>query len=134
MQIFTELDFKIMPWKNGGGVTTELFCLNDPTHSSVLFRLSIARVEYDGPFSNFLGIDRTLLLLKGKGFNLESINSNTVIEFNSAPFNFKGEDSVKCTLIDGPCVDFNVMTARSFAHSKVFVENLSKNSPFFFQS
>lgn len=55
-----------MPWKNGGGVTTELL-IEPPgaTLDNFEWRLSMARLDADGPFSAFPGIDRYLAMLEG---------------------------------------------------------------------
>lgn len=127
METFSQSNFKRMPWKNGGGVTTELFCIKDLANSTLLFRLSIASVESDGPFSHFPGLDRILLLLEGKGFHLKGTDIDSITTLNTPPLYFKGEESITCSLIDGPCVDFNVMTSRSYAHSKVEIRNISEN-------
>eukprot|EP01035_Chromulina_nebulosa_P052956 gene52956-72284_t len=53
-----------MPWRNGQGMTEEI--VNFPPESSLAdfdWRLSIAHVEKDGPFSVFPGVVRTILLL-----------------------------------------------------------------------
>lgn len=112
-----------MPWKNGGGTTTELFRLSSP--ESFLFRLSMATVNSDGPFSHFQNIDRILMLIKGHGFHLEGLNTS-LTDFQT-PLYFKGETPVNCTLINGPCHDFNVMTDRSYAKSLISVVELSQN-------
>lgn len=55
-----------MPWKNGLGMTTELFV--DPpgaTLDAFDARLSMARVDADVPFSVFAGVERTLMMLEG---------------------------------------------------------------------
>ena len=129
IQTFTQKDFSEMPWKNGGGVTTELFRLNDPESSAFLFRLSMANVLNDGPFSSFPGIDRILLLLKGKGFHLEGTTTKTSLTESTPPLYFQGEESINCTLIEGPCIDFNVMTARHYAKSTISVEKYCGNAP-----
>ena len=123
IQFFTHKDFIQMPWKNGGGFTSELFRLNDPKDSSLIFRLSMAQITSDGPFSTFIGIDRILLLIQGKGIRLEGSSINTSLSLNSPPLSFKGEESINCILIDGPCIDFNVMTARHFAKSTISLVN-----------
>lgn len=119
-----------MPWKNGGGITTELFSIKNPSNSSFLFRLSMASVKSNGPFSTFLGIDRILFLLEGKGFHLEGPVLSTAVELNTPPLYFKGEDPINCILIDGPCIDFNVMTARHYAKSTILFKNVPENTPF----
>lgn len=128
IQTFTQKDFIEMPWKNGGGTTTELFRLNDPKSTTFLLRLSIASVKSNGPFSNFPGIDRILFLLKGKGFHLKGPNINTLLKEDLPPLHFKGEDPIECDLVDGPCIDFNIMTARQYAKSTISFETSSGNS------
>ena len=51
---------KVMPWKNGGGVTTEI--AKDGSEP-FLWRASRAQVASDGPFSYFPGYDRILIIL-----------------------------------------------------------------------
>lgn len=123
IQTYTLKDFIQMPWKNGTDVTTELFALNDPKDNSLLFRLSMASVTSDGPFSNYPGIDRILFLLKGKGFYLESSQTTLSLGLHTPPHSFSGEESINCILLDGPCVDFNIMTARSYAKSTISFVN-----------
>ena len=57
-----------MPWKNGGGETAEI-AVSPPGAALDDFdwRLSMARVETDGPFSAFPGIDRTLVDPRRRG-------------------------------------------------------------------
>ncbi len=52
------------PWKNGGGVTREIVC-QPPGAGLAAFdwRVSIATIASDGPFSLFAGIDRVITLL-----------------------------------------------------------------------
>jgi environmental stress-induced protein Ves len=121
IEIFKKSDFKSMPWKNGVGITTELFLLPVNNSNSFLFRLSLAKVTLDGPFSIFPNIDRILLLIEGHGFNLKSPERKVELNKKLAPFIFKGEEAFTCKLLDGPCVDFNIMTDRSYAQSMVSV-------------
>src|SRR5687768_11288563 len=61
-------NYRRQPWKNGGGFTTELMV--EPDGDRWLWRLSIANVEQSGPFSDFAGYERTLMLLSGEGMEL----------------------------------------------------------------
>lgn len=57
-----------MPWKNGRGITREIYRaehLGAPT-----WRLSLAEVTSDGPFSRFPGFERILTVVKGGGMRL----------------------------------------------------------------
>lgn len=113
-------DYRDVPWKNGGGTTRELFKLPHPRDADgFLLRLSIATVAESGPFSNFPGIDRTLLLLEGAGMVLTVDGQSTRLDEPLAPFTFPGEAKTDCELVAGPVRDFNVMTARGLARATV---------------
>lgn len=111
-------EFQLMPWKNGGGSTLELFKIPHPQKpKDFAFRISIAQVEQDGPFSEFPGIDRDIMLLEGSGFTLSMPGLEKKLSQVFHPYSFKGENKLYCRLINGPCMDFNVMTARSLYRS-----------------
>ena len=61
------------PWKNGGGSTTEI-AIAPPGAGLDDFdwRISLATISEDGPFSVFPGIDRTLILHTTEGPNVEA--------------------------------------------------------------
>lgn len=126
VHIYSSKDFKEMSWKNGGGVTTELFRI-PKSDDAFLFRLSSAQVSTSGPFSNFPHVDRILLLTEGNGFHLQGSDlDHTMNDFNT-PLCFEGETPIDCTLLNGPCRDFNVMTDRSYAKSLISVVELALN-------
>lgn len=106
-------DWRTMLWKNGRGVTHELVRLGDGAGGFGL-RMSIAEVSSDGPFSRFEGVDRVITPIAGKGFRLRRADGFTVtLDRVGEPFAFAGEDDWACTLLDGPTMDFNVMTDRA---------------------
>ena len=73
MRLIRSKSYRRMPWKNGGGETTEIAV--SPQNASLEafdWRVSMARVESDGPFSAFPGIDRTLAVLEGQGIELDA--------------------------------------------------------------
>ncbi len=89
-------DYKIMPWKNGGGTTTEIAIFPERAELGAFdWRVSIAEVSSEGPFSRFPGYDRTIMLLEGKGMILDA-GSNGLIELREPfqPQRFPGEWSV----------------------------------------
>jgi uncharacterized protein len=113
MQFIRANSLQSSRWKNGGGKTTEI-AVWPPGASLDAFdwRISMATVEQDGPFSEFPGIDRTLALLKG-GLKLQFRDRPTsVLTPGSAPVSFPGEVAVKAELWGGPADDLNVMTRR----------------------
>ncbi|MCE2667350.1 MAG: HutD family protein [Limnohabitans sp.] len=62
-------DTPVSPWKNGGGTTQSLVCW--PSPSDWVFRMSVARIDSDGPFSEFKGVDRWFAVLSGEGVVLQ---------------------------------------------------------------
>jgi environmental stress-induced protein Ves len=118
MRILRRADYRKMPWKNGKGVTEEVASFPEGAGLSDFgWRLSIAHVAEDGPFSVFPGIDRTITLLAGKGMILDLPDERVALEAGGAPFSFSGGLEISSRNIDGPTVDFNVMTRRGvYAH------------------
>jgi len=109
-------DFRVMPWKNGGGSTTEL--LVEPPGATVatgfLWRVSMAPVAASGPFSAFPGMDRTLLLVAGGGLALEhGPHGRQRLEAPLAMARFQGDWDTRCVLEQGPCQDFGVIADRA---------------------
>lgn len=134
IEVFKQSDFKIMPWKNGGGITTELFRLPSSDNNSFLFRLSRAEVSSNGPFSAFPNVDRILLLIDGRGFHLSSNNRKIELNKKLDPLSFHGEEIFSCALIGGPCIDFNIMTDRNFANSTISVIRPNNDAPMNFKA
>jgi environmental stress-induced protein Ves len=107
-------DLPSMPWKNGGGSTVELIAApQGATVADFDFRISVATVSQDGPFSLFPNIDRTLALVDGEGLTLHLAGEAPIFIDDVTPFaSFPGETSIHATVIDGTTMDFNVMTHR----------------------
>ena len=116
-------DYKVMPWKNGAGSTTEL--LIEPagaTLEAFEWRLSMAAVAASGPFSCFPGIDRTLLLLEGDGLELDyGAHGRALLPGPLVPASFSGDWATHGRLLGGPCKDFNVMSDRARVKQTVTV-------------
>ena len=100
-----------MRWANGGGWTTEIVA--EPSGRQWEWRMSVADVEAAGPFSLFPGVDRTIALISGAGFAL-TINGGdeVIIDVPYEPFDFAGDATTSCRLIDGPVQDINMMTSQ----------------------
>lgn len=129
-KILSAKDFRSMPWKNGGGVTRELYrAPHSQDAERFLLRLSMAQVASHGPFSLFPGIDRTLLLLKGRGLKLFFADEiEIVLDQPLSPIYFAGEDSIECELLDGPIEDFNIMVDRQWGKTTVQLSQASSFS------
>lgn len=57
------------PWANGGGITREIAALRGA--GGILWRISLADVDAEGPFSVFAGLRRILTVIEGAGMVLE---------------------------------------------------------------
>lgn len=109
------------PWKNGGGSTRQL--LISPAGAGLVdfdYRVSLASVASDGPFSRFDGVDRQLLILQGAGLELKLDGRDSLrLTPGDAPLAFAGETPAQSRLLDGPLTDFNVMTRRGRYQSRL---------------
>ena len=67
-RLLRNADHRRMPWKNGGGETVEVIVHPEGASLSDFgWRVSMATVASDGPFSVFPGIDRTIVVVEGAG-------------------------------------------------------------------
>lgn len=101
-------------WKNGAGWTREI-ALGPAGASADDFgwRLSVAELERDAPFSAFPGIDRCIVVIDGAGMALHDAAGAPVRTLAPLePWAFEGERALHAHLAHGPCRDFNVMTRR----------------------
>ncbi len=121
-RVLTTADYRQTPWKNGGGRTTEL-ALHPPAADFTRFawRASVADVAADGPFSEFAGVDRTLVLLRGAGMRLTGGAVALDVRVPFEPVAFAGDVACGCVLHDGPVQDFNLMVRRAEARASVEV-------------
>lgn len=119
MHILRAANYKTMPWKNGMGFTTEIAVSPGAQGLDGFdWRISMARVEADGPFSLFPDIDRTLLVLEGDGIDLSVADREPVRLDRDSIHCFPGDQAAFAALVGGPIVDLNIMTRRGqFRHS-----------------
>lgn len=101
-------------WKNGAGTTREI--ARGPEGAGIDdfdWRISLAEVERDAPFSTFPRIDRCIVVLHGAGMAMHGGDGGLVQTLHPLlPWSFDGEQVLSARLLDGPCSDFNVMTRR----------------------
>jgi uncharacterized protein len=112
MLVIRPSEYRIMPWKNGGGVTTEIFA--SPSSGDFDWRVSIAMVNEDGPFSNFNGYERHIMTLAGEGMRIEIEGRGWFDLEPFRPFSFSGDMRASGALLNGPVLDFNLMVRRDF--------------------
>jgi uncharacterized protein len=108
-------------WKNGGGSTTQVAVAPpDAGFDDFEWRVSLATIASDGPFSPFPDVDRTLVLVEGHGVTLDVDGEEQIVVNSDAPvFAFHGEAEIKARLHHGPVTDFNVMTRREGCYHEI---------------
>jgi hypothetical protein len=111
--IVPRASFAAQPWKNGGGTTFEAI-RRPPGGDPFLWRVSLAQIDSSGPFSDFTGYDRKMVLLQGRGVALKLGNGeHRALRTVGDWLQFDGAMPVHCDLLDGPCMDLNLMVSKS---------------------
>lgn len=126
MKLLRSSDYRVMPWRNGGGITTELFV---DSAERFRFRASIADVRTSGPFSRFEGYDRHIMIVEGEGMTLACGEHGDIDLAPFAPRMFSGDWDVHGTLRAGPVRDFNWIVDRAKARSALEVRVLEAPTP-----
>ena len=120
--------FTATPWKNGGGITHVAIRV-PPTGEAFLWRVSVAQIDASGPFSDFAGYDRKMVLLRGRGIALEfGSGEHCALRSVGDWAEFDGAMTTRCELLDGPCVDLNLMVSKSL-RTAARIERLSEPTP-----
>lgn len=126
MRIVRQSQFKSSPWKNGGGITHE--AMRSPALGDAFrWRVSVAHIDRSGPFSDFAGYARTMVLLRGRGIALKlSDSTRRDLRAIGDLAQFDGALGVDCELLSGPCVDLNLMTSNALEPVHARVERLHR--------
>ncbi|MEU8504208.1 HutD family protein [Streptomyces brevispora] len=124
-------------WKNGGGVTREIVASPGTAPGEATggaegvatggaadafdWRVSLADVTEDGPFSVFPGVDRTLTVVEGAGMDLMVGGEHHIVDEPYWPHDFPGDLETDGRLLAGPVVNLNVMYRRDRTRAEVAV-------------
>jgi environmental stress-induced protein Ves len=122
------VEHRKMPWINGRGVTHEVAVAQ--FGDSWDWRLSIAEVAEDGPFSALPGVDRVLVVATGNGMTLTIDGAqHELARFESLAFD--GDSDTVGEPTNGPVYDLNVMVKREANIGKPMIEvrHLERNTP-----
>jgi environmental stress-induced protein Ves len=125
VRVIRNEDLVRVPWKNGGGTTAEVAAFPEGSGFDTFgWRISMADVAADGPFSVFQGIDRTLIVVEGNGIELDVEGIAYPLDRTSPKLSFSGDDITTGRLLSGPIRDLNIMTRRGqFRHRARFVQS-----------
>jgi environmental stress-induced protein Ves len=92
-------------WRNNGGVTREVV-------STDVWRVSLAEITADGPFSHFPGLQRVFTVVAGPGVELTVGDAAPVVVAPLHPFAFPGHAATGARLLGGPVTALNLMTTQ----------------------
>jgi environmental stress-induced protein Ves len=123
MRKLTPEQFKVMPWKNGLGFTTELYRLN--SGDDMMFRISMAKVTESGPFSDFSGYDRTLVNLGPGVMNLTMNAGPKSVLSPLQVIHFDGSWPVHCE-VTASSEDLNIFCRQSRYFASTCIHLLAK--------
>lgn len=99
-----------MPWANGKGTSYEIASdRNEGDHWS--WRIAIAPVVVDGPFSALPGIDRELVVIEGNGMVLD-VDGESVECLPGRVVQFPADLMTFAQLVEGSVVDLGLMVVR----------------------
>jgi environmental stress-induced protein Ves len=120
-RILRASDYRRERWRNGAGWTREIHAQPTTRGEGWDWRLSIAEIDEDAPFSAFPGVDRELVLLAGNGLRLR-FDDGEVVELQPPHdrLRFAGERALRGELVDGPTRDFNLMWKREAVDARLW--------------
>ena len=108
--LITPLDpdrYQRTPWKNGGGVTTDIAFDGD------VWRFSRTPITAPGPFSDYTGFDRLQVLASGRGLVLQTPSGEIDVRRPFRPVRFTGETPIVSRLECGPVEVVNLIGNRA---------------------
>jgi len=110
--------YRHMPWKNGGGVTTDIAVSMLPGFAAghwegIVWRFSRTAIVTPGAFSDLSGFDRELALVAGEGLVLETTDGDIDVRQAFKPVRFAGETTIVSRLEAGPVEVVNLIGDRS---------------------
>lgn len=131
LQVIRRASFTATPWKNGGGITHEALRV-PPIGDPFRFRVSVAHIDASGPFSEFAEYHRKMVLLKGAGLDLRFGDGvQKSLRKVGELLEFDGALAAHCELLNGPCVDLNLMVLKSDSATvriERFIESVAVNA------
>jgi environmental stress-induced protein Ves len=133
IRVLAPHNYRVMPWKNGGGTTTEIYIHpNGADWDDFDWRVGIADIARSGTFSSFPGIDRSIMLLdcperSGMRLTIDGVEFELPLH---RFVRFAGEATTTGALLGAPVRDFNVMSRRANVRHVCGIEVLAARDTF----
>jgi environmental stress-induced protein Ves len=117
--LLTPADFRRVPWKNGGGISTTIASAHRDevadNWTSVIWQFGRTGITASGPFSNLSGYERLQVVVEGCGLVLESPNRADIIDLRQplTVVRYDGGLPLVSRLENGPVEVVNLIACRS---------------------
>ncbi|QTL38458.1 HutD family protein [Xenorhabdus budapestensis] len=124
-------DYATLPreqWAGGIGEVRDIVCW--PVADDFAWRVCFTSIYQNGALGQFPDIDRSIVLLKGKGIRLTSPGflEHELVK-KMIPFHFSGDIRGHAELLDGSVQCFNILTRRSSWGSEISVVTAERRLP-----
>lgn len=132
MQHFNLRDLPQQPWNNGRGSTRLVASAGDGSSGTGFYwRVSVAEIAENCPFSIFPGVDRIAIVLENGPLRLCQANAldelalPRYVASQNKPIAFDGALELHAYIISKPVLCLNIMTRRGAAQAEVHVISAS---------
>ena len=110
--------FRRTPWKNGGGVSTDIAdCYRldaaPAAWDGVIWRLGRTQIETPGPFSDLTGYERLQVVIAGRGLVLVTPDGEIDLREPLRPVRYDGGTPIVTRLEHGPVEVVNLIADRA---------------------
>jgi uncharacterized protein len=112
------------PWRNGLGVSWDI--AQEGGGEAFDWRLALAKIDADVPFSHYPDVDRVFTLIAGEGLTLDIEGRGAIGIAKYRPVNFPGDRPTACRLKAGPCRALNLFLKRGAFAADVAVTSHAK--------
>ena len=109
--LLTPAQYRRMPWKNGGGVATDV--ATDEATDGEVWRFGRTAIPVPGPFSDYTGYDRVQVLIGGRGLVLDGPAGEIDLRMPFKVVRYKGEIPLTSRLEAGPVEVVNLIGLRA---------------------
>lgn len=110
-------------WRNGLGVSWDIASEGGEDFD---WRMALARLDAEVPFSAYPGIDRVFTVIEGDGVILEVQGLGQIDARRLRPVRFPGDLATSCRLVAGPSRALNLFVKRQAYSSDVSVTRHDK--------
>lgn len=110
-------NYRHVPWKNGGGVSTTIASLREEgsgadDRSGVIWQLGRTSIAVPAPFSDLSGFERMQVVVGGRGLVLETPDGEIDLRLPFQPRRYDGGTPIVSRLEAGPVQVVNLIACR----------------------